>query len=48
MVLRHERGFTKSGEPDPEDTRLVRRNELGRGFEGETSLPGAARPGERE
>ena len=46
--LRHERGLAEGGESDPEDTRLVRRDELGRSFQSEASLPRAAWPGERE
>ena len=41
-------GSRRAGEADPEDTRLVRRDELGRSFQSEAGLPGAAWPGERE
>ena len=41
--LRHERGLAEGGEPDPEDTRLVRRDELRRGLESEPGLARAAR-----
>jgi hypothetical protein len=46
--LRDEGGVAQSGEPDPEDARLVLRDEGRRRLQGEPRLPGPARAGERE
>ena len=45
--LRDERGVAQGGEPDPEDARLVLRDECGSRLEREPGLARAPRPGQR-